>query len=196
LLGLFIYSTFSMRKKLRFDLTFIYTVKTGGEEWWSPITDQIILGGIPLESHSEQLYQNKVTHILTLLESFELTAGLVTPLRKETMRQFKIDNKVFACQDFSGVPVEIIHEAVEYLHSAVSQQGQKIYVHCKAGRGRSATIIVAYLLKYGFKDRCFERFEEAYAFVKSKRAKVNLKQHQQKTIEDYYHKYIALPNPD
>ncbi len=184
--SLFFYSAYSMRKKLLFDLSFLYTVKTGSEEWWTPITDKIILGGIPLKNHAQQLKQNGITHILTLLQPFEQVPGLITPLCAKTIKNQQIENKILVCQDFEGVPVEIINQAVEYMHHALLQEGKKIYVHCKAGRGRSTSIVVAYLLKYGCDGMQFTTYDEAYAFVKSKRAKVNLKPHQRKTIEDYH----------
>jgi len=194
LLSLIIKHGYSIRKKLLFDLSFIYTVKTGGNEWWTAITDQIILGGIPLKSHADRLIKNKVTHILTLLEPFELIPGLISPLSQKTIERLNIKNQIFVCQDFTGVSAETIHEAVEYLHTAISQVDQKIYVHCKAGRGRSATVVVAYLLKYGCAGKKFNQFIEAYAFVKNKRPRVNLNVHQQKTIEDYYLKYVLVKN--
>lgn len=189
---LIIINTIYNYKKLLFDISFIYTVKTGGHDWWTPISDQIILGAIPLESHSERLKKNKVTHILTLLEPFELATGLITPIHKKTLENSQIKNKIIPCQDFKGVSTERIHQAVDYMHECMIQKNHRIYVHCKAGRGRSASVVVAYLLKHGSEGKKFKDFKEAYAFVKSKRPQVNLNPGQQKTIEDYYSTYLKL----
>ncbi len=188
---LFCYSVWKTFKELRFDATFLYTVATGKNEWWSPITDQIILGAIPLENHSKELQANQVSHLVTMLEPFELKAGLITPLYHQ-IKLMGIQCQLFACRDFQPVPTQTIHEAVQYIHQALASPSSKVYVHCKAGRGRSAAIVIAYLLKYGIKEKKFSSIEDAYAYVKSKREKVNLNKKQKEAIYRYYKSYVAL----
>ncbi len=67
-----------------------------------------------------------------------------------------------------------------------NDEKEVIYVHCKAGRGRSATIVVAYLLKYGTEGQTFKNFDEAYGFVKKIRPQINLNKNQQSTILEYW----------
>lgn len=50
-----------------------------------------------------------------------------------------------------------------------AQEGSKTYVHCKAGRGRSTTLVLCYLIKFFNQDP-----EQAYAFVRQKRPQVCL----------------------
>lgn len=45
-----------------------------------------------------------------------------------------------------------------------ASEGRKTYVHCKAGRGRSTTLVVCYLIKYFGHSP-----EEAYTFVRERR---------------------------
>jgi len=40
-----------------------------------------------------------------------------------------------------------INQAVDFIHRNASS-GKVTYIHCKAGRGRSTTIVLCYLVKY------------------------------------------------
>ena len=55
---------------------------------------------------------------------------------------------------------EECHDWIDYYLS----QGTNVLVHCRAGKSRSATIIIAYLMK-----KYNMTFEKAYNLVKSKR---------------------------
>lgn len=49
--------------------------------------------------------------------------------------------------DLTGVPsLENLHRGVEFALKH-REQGSSVYVHCKAGRSRSATLVAAYLIR-------------------------------------------------
>ncbi|NXL90071.1 PTPM1 phosphatase, partial [Alectura lathami] len=49
--------------------------------------------------------------------------------------------------DLTGVPtLEHLHEGVEFMLKH-RERGNSVYVHCKAGRSRSATMVAAYLIQ-------------------------------------------------
>lgn len=49
--------------------------------------------------------------------------------------------------DLTGVPsLEHLHRGVDFALK-FRQQGGCVYVHCKAGRSRSATLVAAYLIR-------------------------------------------------
>lgn len=51
--------------------------------------------------------------------------------------------------DLTGVPsLENLHRGVEFALQH-RQEGTSVYVHCKAGRSRSATLAAAYLIRVG-----------------------------------------------
>lgn len=53
--------------------------------------------------------------------------------------------------DLTGVPtLENLHRGVEFALKH-REQGNSVYVHCKAGRSRSATLVAAYLIKVSLK---------------------------------------------
>ena len=189
LIGLWAAHLLSMWRKLRFEVTFLYTVKTGGHDWWTPVTQEIILGAIPLDHHLLHLRENRVTHLITLLEPFEQRPGLVTPLSETRLLQHGIKRTTIPTQDFSPVEATHIANCVGLLHDQ-SKAGNKTYVHCKAGRGRSATIVVAYLLRHGIDGQIFSSAREAYAYLKKIRPQINLNDGQIAALEEYKRLYF------
>jgi hypothetical protein len=82
--------------------------------------------------------------------------------------------------DFLPLKREEIEEGVAYL-SEMLADGNTVYVHCKAGRGRSATIVIVYLMQsQGL------TFQEAHDFVKEQRPQINLNKQQRQAIFDYF----------
>jgi protein-tyrosine phosphatase len=132
--------------------------------WYSKINDQLTLGANPLKTHIESLKQQGHTAILSMLEPFETEPHLFgVPAKPEDWRReglvfFNLPNP-----DFTSVRIEDIERGVEFLHRQISQGG-RVYVHCQAGVGRSATIVICYLIKYQRMSPA-----DAAAFVSSKR---------------------------
>jgi predicted protein tyrosine phosphatase len=60
-------------------------------------------------------------------------------------------------------------------------QGGSVYVHCALGHGRSATVMLAYLLA----TRKFTNVEEALAHVQSKRPRVRLNRSQLRALQQF-----------
>lgn len=49
--------------------------------------------------------------------------------------------------DFGTGPIKDVEKGVEFIQWNL-RNGRSVYVHCKAGRGRSALVVAAYLVKY------------------------------------------------
>lgn len=171
-------------KGIVFEISLLKTIQ-GDHNWWEEITPSIVLGAIPLENHISRL-RTEVNSVLTMLEPFEVEAGLVRAAITSDWEQEGISHKHIHAEDFKGVPVDQIKDGVEFLRAQI-EEGKKVYVHCKAGRGRSATIVVCYLLKYGIKDSniALNSFKDVFDFVKSKRSRINLNTRQRRAIAAY-----------
>ncbi len=179
-----------IKKELVYEISLLYTIQ-GSKAWWNKINDNIFLGAIPLDHQKDRIKNLGVTHVISTLEPFELKRGLVRPIESAEWKEKNISHKHIEAVDFIGMPVHQIHEAVEYMHDEIQKKpAAKFYVHCKAGRGRSVTVVIAYLMKYGTEK--FATKKEAYAFVKELRPQVNLNENQLAAIQAYIDKHVKV----
>lgn len=121
---------------------------------WNVITTndqngaEVILGMIPLKNlnHLTRLKDEyHVQAVLTLLEKFEQEPGwFETPVSESDWQQNGIENYHVVTADFNPLSIESITNAVMNIEHHW-QRGETVYVHCKAGVGRSATVVAAWL---------------------------------------------------
>lgn len=165
--GLFINAALSLRQRaLSLDLTL-------QKDWWNPITSHLILGAMPLDHHLEALTGiEKVNSVITILEPFETRLYFATAIAANDWKSKGISSKWISSQDCKSVPVEKLREGVEWIHQEI-QQNKKVYVHCKHGIGRSASVIAAYLLRYGIGSKKFSSANEALNYIKQRRPQIN-----------------------
>jgi atypical dual specificity phosphatase len=156
--------------------------------WWNQIDDQILLGAIPLK---ERKHHKKIPAqaILTLLEEFELANRwpFTTAVSFNDWQGEGVINLRIHAVDIEGVKIEEIKKGIKFIREQVIS-GRTVYVHCKAGIGRSATVVACYLLKYGLANgRKFHSPEEVSAYLFEKRDQVRLQHpHRKLAIENYF----------
>jgi protein-tyrosine phosphatase len=117
----------------------------------SKITDNIYLSDMPTASNKEKLKEDGITHILCVILGMD-------PLYPDDFTYKNIHIRDVAHQDIS----EYLDECVEFIEDVVKENG-KVLVHCSYGVSRSASMVLAYLIKNGMS------YDEAYKLVKSKR---------------------------
>ena len=174
-------------KSLLYDISLIYTVLTK-KAWWGKIDENVILGAIPLDQHLKTLTdKEKVTHVLTLVDYFELEAGIVCPITTQQWSDEKVNQLHIPTPDFLGVTPENIQQGVEFVEKAREEKGI-VYIHCKAGRGRSATIVVADKIKQNLDKKKFtikQILQAAIAEVKEICPDINLNPKQKASLIEY-----------
>ncbi|KAH0849917.1 hypothetical protein HID58_095961 [Brassica napus] len=144
--------------------------------WWDRVAQFILLGAVPFPSDVPRLKELGVCGVITLNEPYE------TLVPSSLYKSYCIDHLVIATRDYCFAPsMEAICQAVEFIHRNASL-GKTTYVHCKAGRGRSTTVVICYLVQHKHMTP-----EEAYAYVKSIRPRVKLATAQWKAVLEYYH---------
>ena len=137
--------------------------------WWNEITERVFLGALPLRKHISDFKSLGIDSIVTMVEPFEQEDSLVgRPVRLEHYISNGIKNKSFPSPDFRPISLKTLYEATLFLNDSVSAGGGA-YVHCKAGRGRSAAVIMAYLLLF-----CGYSYDDAENLILSRRPHVDL----------------------
>ncbi len=122
-------------------------------DWWNQIDDDIFLGSLPLATlcHEEHIpRQTGCTAVLSLIEPYESErkTALTTPVTPQMWAQREMAQRSVPMVELAQADPQLIHEAVLFLEEQIAL-GRSIYVHCKAGVQRSATVVAAHLLKSG-----------------------------------------------
>lgn len=134
--------------------------------WYSKVTDKITLGANPLQNKNHETALVKEGHqaVLCMLESHETLPHLIGI--PTTFEEWKKRNVCFVnipTPDRTPIKDDVLDQAVEVMHQQISLD-KRIYVHCNAGVGRSAVVVICYLMKYHKMSA-----HEATEFVNSKR---------------------------
>lgn len=151
--------------------------------WWDRIGEFILLGAVPFPSDVPCLKKLGVDGVVTLNEPYE------TLVPTALYKAYGINHLVIPTRDYCFAPsLHSICQAVEFIHKNASC-GRTTYVHCKAGRGRSTTIVICYLVQH--KDMTPDA---AYAYVKSIRPRVLLATAQWQAVQQFY--YLKVKKVD
>lgn len=152
--------------------------------WWNKITDYVYLGALPLKKHLKALKKVGISSVVSMVEAFEQEDSCVgKPIRKDLWQKNSVQNKRFETPDFQPISLKTLYEGASFLKESV-EENKKTYVHCKAGRGRSAATIMAYLLLF-----CGFSYEKAVQLIKSKRPHIDLenKKNNIEVLNSLYH---------
>ncbi|OQR87951.1 phosphatidylglycerophosphatase and protein-tyrosine phosphatase 1-like isoform X1 [Achlya hypogyna] len=134
--------------------------------WWSRIDDHILLGALPLANrgHHLLLQREGVGAVVTMNEPFELRpTHLGTPVTPDDWAGLGIDQHIAATTDFTAPSMESLVACVAFVSRHIDL-GHTVYVHCKAGRGRSTVVVAAYLMRTHQWS-----IDQALDFIKQKR---------------------------
>ncbi|XWS45833.1 hypothetical protein CRYUN_Cryun14cG0013500 [Craigia yunnanensis] len=107
--------------------------------WWDRVDEFILLGAVPFPADVSRLKHLGVSGVVTLNEPYE------TLVPTSLYHAHNINHLVIPTRDYLFAPsFADICRAVDFIHENASL-GEATYVHCKAGRGRSTTIVLCYL---------------------------------------------------
>ncbi|MCH2183290.1 MAG: dual specificity protein phosphatase family protein [Mariniblastus sp.] len=139
--------------------------------WSDPVDDQIVLGAYPFDADIPGLAQSGVTSVLNTCEEYPGPVGLYG--------QYKIEQCRVPMVDFTHPSLANIEKGVDFIEREIAKGG-KVYVHCKAGRARSATIVLCWLMKQKGMTA-----EEAQAYLLKKRPQVNPRIMNRKGVREF-----------
>lgn len=177
----------SYYKKIQYETSLHFTLLVG-YEWWSKIEPyNLYLGGLPLndQNHLEQIKSLGVSRVISIVENFELEDGWWhQPVKHAEWVIHNIGVKQISVADLCPLTSKEIEEGIETL-TRFLDEGHTVYIHCKAGVGRSASIVVAFVMKQHQLS-----LEDALAFVKERRWQIHLNSAQRKAVADYFNSKI------
>jgi len=104
---------------------------------WDWIDDKVLLGAVPARRHIRELADLGITAIINLCDEF---SGYCDEIKHCGMSQLHLPIVDYHCPDLGT-----LERGVEFLLDRAAS-GQKTYLHCKAGQGRSATLALCYLI--------------------------------------------------
>ncbi|XP_042424468.1 phosphatidylglycerophosphate phosphatase PTPMT2-like [Zingiber officinale] len=143
--------------------------------WWDQVDECLLLGAVPFPSHVPLLKKLGVCGVITLTEPYE------TLVPTSLYDAHRIEHLLIPTRDYLFAPsFGDICLAVDFIHKN-SKKGEMTYVHCKAGRGRSTTIVLCYLVQYKQMTPT-----AAYQYVKMRRPRVLLASAQKEAVEEFY----------
>jgi hypothetical protein len=149
-------------------------------EWFSQITPRLWLGGAPTyERDYDFILRNDITAVLNIRAEREDETALYD--------QHGITHVQYKVPDVSVPDEATITKAVNWIKEQVDD-GRTVLVHCAKGRGRSATLLAAYLMREEGMS-----FEQANDLMKSKRSLTKLDRKHQKVLEGWLAKQPTRP---
>lgn len=130
--------------KLVFYPTFAWNFLLGRilrvRRWWDRVDPLVIVGARPLARDIAELYTAEgVRAVVNTCEEYN---GPVAEYQKHGIEQLHIPTT-----DFTHPSLADVELAVEFVEKHVTA-GDSVYIHCKAGRARSATVAICWLIKY------------------------------------------------
>jgi protein tyrosine phosphatase len=142
----------------------------------SKITDNLYISDICSAMNKDKLKEEGITDILCTILG-------VYPIYPD---EFKYKN--IHVRDTEEEDIEkYFEECGEYIDNVIRNNG-KILVHCSYGISRSATIVIAYLMKYKGM-----RLNEAYKYVKDRRDIIEPNMGFKIKLDTYDYKLFVMP---
>lgn len=110
----------------------------GRRHWWDRVDDHVVLGALPFASDVPRLAAEGVRAAVNTCEEY---AGPAAEYARAGINQLRIPTT-----DFNPPRLEDLERAVAYIRER-AERGESVYVHCKAGRGRSVTVVLCWLVE-------------------------------------------------
>jgi hypothetical protein len=143
-----------------------------GHVWFTQITPRLWLGGAPT-------YERDFDALLTL----GITA--VVDMRAERtaepgfFEQHDIAHRQYRVPDVTVPGEDVLDDAVPWIGARLAE-GRTVLIHCAKGRGRSATVLAAYLMKADGMT-----FDEVNTLLTTKRKLVKLEDRHRRVVESW-----------
>jgi len=107
--------------------------------WWDHIDPNVIVGAYPFARDVKTMHALGVRAVVNTCEEY--------PGPQLQYDQFGIEQLRIPTTDFTHPRLQDVTLAVDFVQKH-AEAGDLVYIHCKAGRARSATVALCWLVKY------------------------------------------------
>lgn len=107
--------------------------------WWDPIDEQLLLGARPMFGDPARFRTLGITGVVNMCEEMR---GPIDQYSSHGIEQLWLPTI-----DFHHPREDHVEAGADFIERH-RLNGGKVYVHCKAGRARSATIVLWWLIRY------------------------------------------------
>merc|ERR1711879_164556 len=146
--------------------------KLSYRNWWDRIDKNMVLGALPFRGKTSEklLREENIKAVVSMNETYELK--MFSNSAEDWARLGMMSFLQLATTDIFEAPsVEKLAKGVDFIDEIIAQDpNASVYVHCKAGRTRSATLVGCYLMA----KNAGMTPKEAVDFMKSKRSHILL----------------------
>lgn len=113
--------------------------------WFHRIDSAVLLGALPLRGRCRQLIEKEnVRGVITMNEEYETRFLCYS---SQEWKAMGVEQLRLSTVDLTGIPsLENLRQGVKFVLKH-RDCGNSVYVHCKAGRCRSTTMVAAYLIQ-------------------------------------------------
>jgi len=161
----------------------VFMEKVTRRNWWDRIDSNMVLGALPFrgEISKKILQQENIKAVVSMNESYELK--MFSNMKEDWDKIGMLNFLQLATTDIFEAPsVEKLTEGVSFINGIIEKDpNASVYVHCKAGRTRSATLVGCYLM-----NRNSLSPEEAVKFMKQKRPHILLHKAQWEALRAFH----------
>lgn len=110
-----------------------------------PVLDRVYAGRNPLTTRdARQLKALGVTHVLDLREEWEWSGERFGGEALAELERLGIERRHLPIQDATATQEDVLNTAWAYLEAVLARPEARLYVHCRAGQGRTGALLLAY----------------------------------------------------
>ncbi len=147
---------------------------------FAEVHQRLIVGAVPLdEGDVRMLARLGVTRILNLVEDREYGTGARARV-EEALDQAGIEELRLSTEDYGNLPASLLDRAVTVIDGWISE-GQLVYLHCRAGWQRSATVAGAVVAA-----REAVSADEALGRIRARKPSADPLPHQKEDLRAWY----------
>lgn len=149
----------------------------GVRRWWDRVDDHVVIGALPFPRDVNGLHNEGVRGVVNTCQEY---GG---PQRR--YEEFGIEQFRMQTIDFTHPKLSDVERAVNFIQTH-AEKDQSVYVHCKAGRARSATVVLCWLIKqHGLTP------DQGQNLLLERRPHVNRQLVQRPVVQEFYKKHGA-----